>query len=100
VLDEGADDARRRLRTERPRLGFLGPGHDPEQLLLDDVGHVADAAFEYLGLLDERRLDLAVAVPSSEVGGRPLEARPGGPFGGQDVAGPAWRLEARHRRRV
>ena len=68
----------RRLRAERPRFALLGPRREPEELLLDDVGDLADAALEDVGLLEHRRLDLAVAVARGEVGGEALEARPGG----------------------
>ena len=57
VLDIGPDDAGRRLRAERPCLAFLGPRREPEELLLDDVGDLADAALEDVGLLEQRRLD-------------------------------------------
>ena len=64
-----------RLRAERPGLGLLGPGRDPEQLLLDDVGDLADPALEHGALLEQRRLDRPVAVAGGEVRARPA---PGG----------------------
>ncbi len=87
VLDVGAHDSGGGLRAERPGLGLFGARRDPEQLLLDDVRHLADTALEDLGLFDEGRLDLAVAVPGGERRGSPFEACPGDPLGGQDVAG-------------
>ena len=70
VLDVGARDARRRLWSERPRLAFLGPWGEAEELLLDDVGDLADAALEDLDQLEQRRLDPAIAVAGGEVGGQ------------------------------
>ena len=70
-----------RLRAERPRLALLGPRREPEQLLLDDVGDLADAALEDRGLLEQRRLDRLVAVALGEVGGDPLEPRERGALG-------------------
>ena len=100
MLDVGAHDPGGGLRAERPRLGLFGARRDPEQLLLDDVRHLADAALEDLGLFDEGRLDLAVAVPGGKLRGGPFEARPGDPLGGQDVAGAPRGLEARHQGRT
>ncbi len=47
---------------------------DPEQLLLDDVGDLADAALEDGRLLEQRRLDGLVAVARGQVRAEPLEA--------------------------
>ena len=55
---------------------LLGPRREPEELLLDDVGDLADAALEDVGLLEQRRLDPPVAVARGEVRGEALEARP------------------------
>ena len=49
-------------------------GGEPEELLLDDVGRLAEAALEDRRLLEQRRLDLAVAVAAGEVVGESLEA--------------------------
>ena len=62
VLDVGPDDPGGRFGTERPGLALVGPRGEPEELLLDDVGRVADAALEDGRLLEERRLDRPVAV--------------------------------------
>ena len=97
VLDVGADDAGGRLGTERPGLAVLGPRREPEELLLDDVGDLADTALEDVGQLEHRRLDPAVAVARGEVGGEPLQARPGRGLGRQQVAGPARGSEGGHR---
>ena len=98
VLDVGTDDAGGRLGTERPGLAVLGPRGEAEELLLDDVGDLADAALEDVGQLEHRRLDPPVAIAGGEVGGEPLEARPGRRFGRQQVAGPARGSEGGHRR--
>jgi hypothetical protein len=51
-------------------------------------------------LLEERDLDLAVAVPGGEVAGEPLEARERGALGRQEVAGAPGGAEGGHRRQV
>ena len=40
-----------------------------------------------VGLLEDRGVDLAIAVARGEIGGEALEARPRRPLGGQQVAG-------------
>ena len=100
VLDVGADDARGRFRPERPRLAVLGPRREPEELLLDDVGDLADPALEDVGQLEQRRVDAPIAVAGGEVRGEALEARPGRGLGRQQVARPAGRLEGGHRAEV
>ena len=52
MLDVGAHDSGGGLRAERPCL--FGARRDAEELLLDNVRHLADAALEDLGLFDER----------------------------------------------
>ena len=78
-------------------LGLVRAGRDPEQLLLDDVGDLADAALEDRGLLEHRRLDAAIAVAGGQVRGEPLQPGPGGRLGWQQVARAPWGLEGRHR---
>ena len=97
MLDVGADDAGGRLRAERPRLAVLGPRREPEQLLLDDVGDLADPALEDGGLLEERGLDALVAVSRGKVRRQPFEARPRRRLGRQEVAGAARGAEGGHR---
>ena len=89
VLDIGPHDPGGRFGTERPRLRLVGPRREPEELLLDGVGRLAQAALEDRGLLEQRGLDLPVAVARSELGGEALEASPGRALVGQQVAGPA-----------
>ncbi len=91
---------RARCRPSAPgrsaqRFGLLGPRREPEQLLLDDVGDLADAALEDVGLLEQRGLDPAVAVaaarsPASRSGGSRS-----GRLGRQQVAGAARGSEGR-----
>ena len=88
MLDVGPADARGRLRPERPRLPLFAPARrHPEELLLHDVGDRADPALEERGLLEQRRLDHAVAVAGGQLQGGALEARERGPLVGQQVAG-------------
>ena len=97
VLDVRADDARGRLRAERPGLGLLGPRRDPEQLLLDDVGDLADPPLEHRGLLEQRRLDRPVPVALRQARGDPLQAVEHGPLVGQEVTGAPGGSEGWHR---
>ncbi len=88
VLDVGAADAGRRLRPERPTLALLAPARrDAEELLLHDVGDLADPALEDRPLLEQRDLDLPVAVAGGELTGQPLQARERRALDGQEVAG-------------
>ena len=99
VLDVRPDDAGGGLRPERPGLALLGPRREAEQLLLDRVGDLAEAALEHAGLLEHRRLDLAVAVVPGEVRGDRLEAAQRRALGRQEVTGAARGTEGRHRRK-
>ncbi len=96
VLDVRADHPRRRFGPERPALAVLLARREQEQLLLDDVGDLAESAFEYAGLLEQRRFDRAVAVSRGELGGYALEPRHGGALGRQEVAQASRCLEFRH----
>ena len=97
VLDVGANDAGGGFRAEGERLGLLGPRREPEQLLLDDVGDLADPALEDGGRLEQRRLDPPVAVAGAQPLGELLESRPDGRVGGQQVTRAAWRSQGWHR---
>ncbi len=58
--DDGPDDAGRVLGAERQAVA--APVLEGVHLLGDDVAGVAEAAGEHLGELEDRRLDLAIAV--------------------------------------
>src|ERR1019366_5774693 len=96
MLDIGAHDTGGRVRPERPRFALIAAVGDPEELLLDDVSDSAHATLEDGGLLEHRRLDLAVAIAPGQVRGNGLEAPEGRPFRGQQVAGAAWGAEGGH----
>ena len=100
VLDVGAHDAGRRLGPERPGLRLVAARGEPEELLLHDVGHVADAALEHGRLLEQRRLDRPEAIAAREVRRDPLEGERARPVGRQDVARAPWGAEGGHGRRV
>lgn len=61
VLDGRAHDRRGVLRAHRQMLAVERVG-EAVHLLLDDVGHFADAAREQLRVLDDRRADVLIAV--------------------------------------
>jgi hypothetical protein len=75
MLDVGADDARGRLGPERPPLAVLLARREQEELLLDDVGDLADAALEDRDLLEQRGRDRVVAVALGKLGAEALEAQ-------------------------
>ena len=94
VLQVGAHDPRRRLRAECPLCPLLlaaGRAADPEHLLLDRVGRLAQTAAEELDPLEERRLDAVEGVPRAQVAGDPLDPAPGGAILGEQVARAAGR---------
>ena len=91
VLDVGAGDRRRALGAERQRpVGAVG---ERVHLLLDDVRSLPGRAQEELGVLEDRRLDRAVAVER----GQPLHlaghAPPQRLLGREDVVSPAGPLD-------
>ena len=96
MLDVGTHDARGGLRAERPSLAFLvsAPRLDAEELLLHDVGDLADAAFVHGRLLEEGRLDGLVPVAGGQVAGGLLEAQEDAALGGSRSRVPrgAWNL--------
>ena len=94
VLEVGAHDAGGVLGAERAHL--VAARLEPEQLLLDDVRPLPEAALEDRRQLEERRLDGGVAVAARQVGGDRREPGPGGPLGGEDVAGAARGAEGGH----
>ena len=98
VLDVRPHDPGRRLRAERPRLGLLGPGRDPEQLLLDDVRDLADPALEHRRLLEQRGLDRPVAVAIRQARGDPRQAVEDRALLRQQVSGAPGGAEGGHRR--
>src|SRR3954468_4656004 len=69
MFDVGTNDAGRRLRSEREAGLVVARRNDAEQLLLHHVGRLAYATLVDTGLLDERRLDWAVAIAGSELVG-------------------------------
>ena len=74
VLEVGAADRRRALRPQgqaAPALVLEG-----EHLLADDVGRLADAALEQLGVLEGRRRDRLVAGAGEDLGRGALRAAP------------------------
>lgn len=61
VLDRRAHDSRRIFGTHRQMLAVERVG-EAVHLLLDDVGHFADAAREQLRMFDDRRANVLIAV--------------------------------------
>ena len=65
VLEEGAHNARRPLGAQRDRaVALVEKG---VHLFLDDVGRIADAALEQLGVFKHRRPDLTEAVVAGDL---------------------------------
>src|SRR5205085_4465099 len=75
-------------------------GADAEQLFLDDVGDLADAALEDGAVLEDGRLDRLIAVQRSEAAAVVLEAPEHGHLGWQQVTGAARRLKLGHGARL
>jgi hypothetical protein len=74
VLDVRAGQPGGQLRAQRQRaLRAIGEG---VHLLADDVGALADAAHEQLGVLDHRRPGLEVAVAGEQLAAGALEVLP------------------------
>ena len=96
VFDEGAADARRRLGSECPAILVRAWRADPEELLLDDVRHLADAALEDCRVLEHRRLDRPVAVQLGQPTGNVRHVAVRGSVGREQVARPSRRLELGH----
>jgi hypothetical protein len=96
MLDEGANDAGRRLRAKRP-LGSLfvaaTSAGDPEHLLLDGIAALAQAAGEQLDALEQRNLDPIERVSAAQVAGNRLNEVPGTRVFGEHVARTAWRAD-------
>ena len=87
VLEVGAADRGRPLRPQgEAALALVLEG---EHLLADDVGRLADAALEQVGVLEDRRRDRLVAGAGEDLGGGAFQPRPRARLLGQDVEGPA-----------
>ena len=86
-----------RLGPQRPALAVLLARLEQEQLLLDDVGDLADPPLVDGRLLEQRRLDRVVAVAGGELRGDPLQARQPDPVGRQQVARASGGAEGGHR---
>ena len=105
VLEVGAHDAGRRLGAQRPLGALLLAARraaDPEHLLLDRVGRLAQAAAEELDPLEERRLDPVEARSAGSGRGRSASTRlQAGAVLGEQVARAAGRGDrAGHARSV
>ena len=99
VLDVGTHDARRGLRPQRPAFALVitTPSLHAEELLLDDVGDLADTSLEEVRALEERRLDGLVAVAAGEGARGLFETQEHDALGGQQVTRAAGSLESGHR---
>jgi hypothetical protein len=91
VLDHRAHDAGRGLGPEGQRAAVAVV--EGVHLLRDDVGVGADAAREELGLLEDGRSQLAIAVAREELARRRLDAVPGRNLLRQHVLRAADRLD-------
>ncbi len=84
VLDHGAHDPRGRLRAERQPIA-VHRVLEGVHLLLDDVGHLAEAAHEERRRLDDRRAHVDVGVAAHQRAHLVLEPLPARRFRRQDV---------------
>src|SRR5690606_33390254 len=84
VLDRRPDHARRAFGAQRQGLA-VERIDEGVHLLLDDVGHFADATHEKARRLDDGRADLLVAVGRHGAGHGLLEPSPPMGLGGQDI---------------
>ena len=99
MLEVGADDRRRTLRAQHQVVAAAVL--EEVDLLVDDVGALGAGAQEDAGVLEHRRLDLAVAVRLGDAHRRLAHPAPVGLVGGQDVGDAAGRFvaaEAWHKR--
>src|SRR5262249_53445943 len=97
ALEVRPDHAGRRLRPQHQPGAALTVAVavrlDPVQLLAGDVRVAADAALDQLHALDDRELDLLVAVRAGLLPRGVLDDRERRPLGGQDVADAAGSLD-------
>ena len=98
VFDDGAYTARCALRTEAQ--GVTVTVREAVHLLLDDIGDLADGAFEQVGDLDERGPNLRIAITGKDLPGRVFDSLPGTDPFRQDVMHPANRRYRRGHRVV
>jgi len=98
VLDVGTHDARGRFRSQRPAFAFVlsATGLHPEELLLDDVGDLADPTFEQVLLLEQGCFDGLVTISPGKVSGRRFKTQERMPLGGQQITGAPGGLELPH----
>ena len=88
VLGHGAHQAGRTLGAQRQVVGvavLVLPVLEGVHLLLDNVGHLAQAAGEQLGVLHDRRAGVAVGEPSHHAAHRLLQPLPARRDRRQDV---------------
>ena len=83
VLQIGADDGRRGLRSECQ--GFLAAVNEGVHLFLDDIGGFPDPATEELGLLQKGNADLAEPEGAKDLDGRIFDMPPFVGFGGKNI---------------
>ena len=83
MLEVGAHDGGRALRAQRQVVAAAVL--EAVDLLVDDVGALGAGAQEDAGVLEDRRLDLAVAVGLGDAGGGLAQPAPVGLVVGQDV---------------
>ena len=91
VLHVRPDDAGGRFGSEGPGLGFLAARDDPEELLLDDVGDLADAALEERDLLEQSASRCACSRSGTQ--GRRPGARSASTSGSRRAGGRACRVQ-------
>ena len=90
VLERGAHRRCGSLRAQRQVLAIVV---ERVHFLFDDIGHLAHAAYEEFGLLDDGRADVAVAVLTEHVADGVLEIFPERCLVGQHIVHAAHGLQ-------
>ena len=90
VLERGAHGGRRAFRPQRQRFAVVV---ERVHLFFDDIGHFADAAHEELGLLDDGRANVAIAVLREHRAHGVFQLEPARGFAGQYVVHAAHGLD-------
>ena len=99
VLDRSAHDAGGRFGPQRQAFA-IQPVLERVHLMLDDVGRIADRAYEKRRRLDDRDAEIAITVTAKHIPGRLFEPLPQRCFVRQHIVHAANGLQRRLARRT